>query len=340
MFFGIACIWGSTPIAVEKTEANLDATSRNVTHKSFAVCIVGAPRTMLMKNVHDTLYSTLYDLYPPKDYDAFYYISLPPKELSIKNVNFKIKGHEAQFAHVMRAATQIQFQYDENPPICHSHTAARFWKWGQCAHMAGAYATKHNVDYKILFVFRPDQRWFHYFHKNMTKKLLQSNQWYMQWCHGDCYALPFTRGVHLLKRVDTDMKCCDTKKREPKSCFLGGRWHNKSWVVPVAPEPNEMFRIYVSSHLHEAIKWDKRIPVIGPADAAIIREPNFFKEIGKTPLFVLHDAKNDVPVTIAPRVSPVIEWKQIKNSLRPKVLLEVAMNMITAQESLSALLRD
>ena len=87
----------------------------------------------------------------------------------------------------MRLATQVQFQYDEDSPKCDAHAFGRFFKWSRCATMALNYSRQHDIKYHTFFLFRPDQRWYHYFKTDfLNAQPFRSNvQWALAWCHGE-----------------------------------------------------------------------------------------------------------------------------------------------------------
>jgi hypothetical protein len=250
--------------------AGLTALPASVTAKEFAVCIVGAPRSMAEPSVHGTMGENLLNGYTPDQYDIFYYLTVGV-EVSVKGSGSSYKGKEASLAPMLQHATQVRLQYNESPPLCRSVTAARWSKVGRCAHMAVNYSSTHNITYRMMYVFRPDQT-FHPGFLPAVQLALPNEPWYSIWCYGDAIAVDGRAGIHALLHVHAKMKCCNVKLREPRACFVPSRTlPNGTLYEPAAPEPNWLFDRYLESQLHNKLDWLRRVAAIGGGNAFIIR---------------------------------------------------------------------
>jgi hypothetical protein len=221
--------------------------------RAFAVCLVGAARSMDNLGIVNSLHANVIrPLEAVGGADLFFHVHVG-KELSERGQDAVSPERAESMANALQNATQFRFQYQENDFTCGQMATGKFWKVSQCAHMVMNYSRTTGTKYDCFLLLRPD--W--YVRKIEFKKILRMqrrrdrHQRESTWIKVqtkfvcDCTVADYTPGILAASTLDR-AACCNIEKREPSECFINGLQE---------PDANFLFRRHFMGDTSEVRAW-------------------------------------------------------------------------------------
>ena len=313
----LACALGAATASFGESEGEqrviVDATKR----KRYAVCVVGAVRSMMQQDVVSGFHDNIVMPWIADGRGDLFYHVFVGEELSARGQATMTVDDAGPLAKALQNATRFRLQFDENPFTCEQQTTGKFYKIAQCAHMVQAYALETGTEYETFVFVRPD--FLFQQPLKLTPPALPAQPWlYLeQYADCDCVAANFSTGIAAALALPA-AECCDTQIRRPPACFLS---HVTADGSLLAPKPNFIFERHLNTFVqqaraHEGYASEGRdrnggAEVVLKVTGRLVRTKHQTKIMRKFTVYELHGkVRPHVRTPATPRMSHVTSWGQ------------------------------
>eukprot|EP00438_Fugacium_kawagutii_P009210 Skav205372 [mRNA] locus=scaffold4386:84915:85931:- [translate_table: standard] len=283
---------GTTTLSTLGTATSSTSVSEPST-KDYAVCVVGAVRSMTAREVMQSWSENLVKVAKrsPNGADFFYHLFVGT-ELSARGQSALPKSAAENLSVALMHATQFQFQYTENDFTCEQMTSGRFFKVSQCASMIRRYQMRENVNYRAIVFTRPDMIISEFKTLPDLKKCqTPAARWWMNLVDGDMYAMSGD-ALDVAENL-TEAECCNSTSRLPLACFIPGQ---------EAPRPNYLLARHFWSQLSGVKKcWN--------FEGKLVRTPEMMRNHADVPSLMHGKYRQEVERYQTPHVSRTVEFK-------------------------------
>ena len=273
--------------------------THDVSTKLFAMCVVGAVRSLDDPAVMDGFRKHVAPFALAQQADIFYHLYTGTEASSKGQHAIDPEQRAGSMADALLYATSWRFQFNENVFQCDTPATGKFFKISSCAGMVLQHAKAEHVTYKYFLVFRPDFKITSFILPNMSAV---EPGWAAVRKEGacDCVMASFHEGVRVAQHLTHQTTCCDKQNRTPTGCFLPG-----------LETPSGNFMFDTRWYGNDAHHLRNEMPRVGVFSlGSLVRTSEQLADIAGRDMTGLHGSTRNVPLSEDSQVllSPVLAW--------------------------------